>query len=215
MVFEDVIKILKEGLKSPLPGIEAHLGMSPRPINMKRFDPVRPKDHRKGAVLILFYPDQGEAFFPLIKRPVYEGVHSGQIALPGGKMEPEDPDLIFTALREASEEVGIHTGDVEILGTITDLYIAPSNFLVTPVIGFSTSKPDFIPEEKEVERIIRTTVRHLADPNSRKRKSLELSKSFSLDTPYFEIEEEVVWGATAMILGELLQILEKGIKTDQ
>lgn len=210
MEFHDFIRILKNGLKAPLPGVESHLNMSPRPINRKRFDPIRPDNHRKGAVLLLFYPDQEEAFFPLIKRPVYDGVHSGQIALPGGKMELDDPDLIFTALREASEEVGVNPDKVEILGKMTDLYIAPSNFLVTPVLGFSNSKPDFLPEEKEVERIIQTTIRHLSSPEILKQKSLNVSNSFRLDTPYFDIENEVVWGATAMILGELLQILENG-----
>lgn len=210
MEFHDFIRILKNGLKAPLPGVESHLNMSPRPINRKRFDPLRPENHRKGAVLLLFYPDQEEAFFPLIKRPVYDGVHSGQIALPGGKMELNDPDLIFTALREASEEVGVNPDKVEILGRMTDLYIAPSNFLVTPVLGFSRSKPDFIPEEKEVERIIQTTIRHLSSPEILKQKTLDISSSFRLDTPYFDIEDEVVWGATAMILGELLQILENG-----
>ncbi len=210
MEFHDFIRILKNGLKAPLPGIGAHLNMSPRPVNMKRFDPIRPSNHRKGAVLLLFYPDQEEVFFPLIKRPEYQGVHSGQIALPGGKMEIDDPDLIYTALREASEEVGIRPEEVHVLGKMTDLYIAPSNFLVTPVLGFSTFKPDFVPEEKEVERIIQTTIRHLSSTDNLKQKTLDISESFRLDTPYFDIEEEVVWGATAMILGELLQILENG-----
>ena len=210
MGFEEFIEILRNGLKSPLPGVDAHLIMSPRPINWKRFDHKRPENHRKGAVLLLFYPQNGEPFFPLIKRPEYDGVHSGQIALPGGKMEPSDPDLIFTALREASEEVGVDPEQVEILGRLTDLYIAPSNFLVTPVIGISSVKPDFVPEEKEVDRIIQTTIKHLSTPEIRKEKILEISNSFSLNTPYFEVEDEMVWGATAMILGELLQLLERG-----
>ncbi|MEN2282518.1 CoA pyrophosphatase [Algoriphagus sp. SE2] len=210
MEFDDFIRIIKNGLEIPLPGIEAHINMSPKPINKKRFDPKRPENHRKGAVLLLFYPDQEEVFFPLIKRPEYDGVHSGQIALPGGKMELEDPDLIYTALREASEEVGINPEEVEILGKMTDLYIAPSNFLVTPVLGFTNSKPDFIPEEKEVERIIQTTIRNLSSPDILKQKTLEISESFRLDTPYFDIEKEVVWGATAMILGEFLRIMENG-----
>lgn len=210
MEFHEFIRIIKNGLEAPLPGVEAHINMSPRPINRKRFDPERPKNHRKGAVLLLFYPDQKEVYFPLIKRPEYDGVHSGQIALPGGKMELEDPDLIFTALREASEEVGINPDEVEILGKMTDLYIAPSNFLVTPVLGFTTSKPVFIPEEKEVERIIQTTIRHLSSPDILKQKTLDISESFRLNTPYFDIEKEIVWGATAMILGEFLRIMENG-----
>lgn len=211
MEFHNAITILKNGLQKPLPGVDAHLAMSPSPIDMRRFRPERPKNHRKGAVLLMLYPDeQGQAFFPLIKRPEYDGVHSGQIALPGGKMEPSDPDLIFTALREASEEVGVNPDEVEILGQMTDLFITPSNFLVTPVIGLAYSKPDFIPEVKEVDRIILTTISHLSRPEFKKRKFLELGENFRLDTPYFEIEQEVVWGATAMILGEFLQIMENG-----
>ncbi|MBN3584644.1 CoA pyrophosphatase [Algoriphagus aestuarii] len=210
MEFDGFIEILRNGLKSPLPGVDAHLSMSPRPVNWKRFESKRPENHRKGAVLLLFYPQGGEPFFPLIKRPEYEGVHSGQIALPGGKMEPEDPDLVFTALREASEEVGVNPDQVEVLGQMTDLYIAPSNFLVTPVIGITQTKPEFVPEVKEVARIIQTTVKHLSSPEIRKEKILEISNSFSLNTPYFEVDDEMVWGATAMILGELLQLLERG-----
>lgn len=210
MEFDKLIKILKSGLEHPLPGKDAQLIMSPQPVDPKRFLTRESGSHRQGAVLIMLYPDQGQAFFPLIKRPVYEGAHSGQIALPGGKKEKEDPNLIHTALREASEEVGIVPETVEVLGTLTDLYISASNFLVTPVIGISQIKPDFVPEEKEVDRIIQTTIGQLTDPTFRKRKNLELSKNFSLDTPYFEVEKEMVWGATAMILGEFLQILENG-----
>lgn len=184
--------------------------MSPNPVDMRRFDPILPQNHKVGAVLILFYPGENSTFFPLIKRPEYPGVHSGQIAFPGGKMEPEDLDETETALREAWEEVGVLPEKVQLLGKMSDLFIPASNFLVSPIIGFAESKPDFVPEKREVERIIQASVSSLYEPEFRKQKILEISKNFKLDTPYFEVEKEMVWGATAMILGELIQILENG-----
>lgn len=210
MDFKSVLNLLENGMKHPLPGKEAQLSMSPNPVDLRRFDQELPDNHRKGAVLILLYPFDGKAFFPLIKRPEYPGVHSGQIAFPGGKMEKEDSDEIETALREAWEEVGILPEQVELIGRMSDLFIPTSNFLVTPILGYSELVPDFVPEEREVARIIQTSVSTLYESGFRKQKILEFSNNFRLDTPYFEIDEEMVWGATAMILSELLQILENG-----
>jgi 8-oxo-dGTP pyrophosphatase MutT (NUDIX family) len=122
-------------------------------------------------------------------------------------MEPTDPDILFTALREAEEEIGIDAGKVEVLGRLSDLYIPTSNFLVTPVVGFIQEKPNFVPEQREVARIITTEVISLFNPEVRKQTQLALGGGMYLDTPYFAVEEEVVWGATAMILSELIQIL--------
>jgi 8-oxo-dGTP pyrophosphatase MutT (NUDIX family) len=207
MEFERLIAHLESRLNQGLPGKEAHLDMAPQPIDLRRFDPKLPENHRKSGVLLLFYPESRQSFFPLIKRPDYPGVHGGQIALPGGKMEQDDPDVIFTALREAEEEIGVDSGKIEILGRLSDLYIPTSNFLVSPVIGFLEEKPKMIPEEKEVQRIITTDLQHVLNLDLRKRKILELSSGFKLDTPYFEIDGEVVWGATAMILSELSWLL--------
>lgn len=205
-----MLSLLEKGMKHPLPGKEAQLSMSPNPQDLRRFDTKLPLNHRKSAVLILFYPNEDKAFFPLIKRPVYPGVHSGQIALPGGKMEDEDQDVIDTALREAWEEVGVLPQQVKLIGKMSDLFIPTSNFLVSPILGYSEEMPDFVPEEKEVARIIETAVSTLYEPTIRKKKILEFSNNFRLDTPYFEVDKEMVWGATAMILSELLQILENG-----
>tara|TARA_R110002020_G_scaffold127592_1_gene286167 strand:+ start:4034 stop:4672 length:639 start_codon:yes stop_codon:yes gene_type:complete len=210
MDFKEVLSLLEKGMMHPLPGKEAQLSMSPNPQDLRRFDTKLPLNHRKSAVLILFYPNEDKAFFPLIKRPVYPGVHSGQIALPGGKMEDEDQDVIDTALREAWEEVGVLPQQVKLIGKMSDLFIPTSNFLVSPILGYSEEMPDFVPEEKEVARIIETAVSTLYEPTIRKKKILEFSNNFRLDTPYFEVDKEMVWGATAMILSELLQILENG-----
>jgi 8-oxo-dGTP pyrophosphatase MutT (NUDIX family) len=210
MDFEQAIIFLKNGLKKPLPGQLAQKTMSPLPIDPRRFNFNFSESPRRGAVLILIYPDADQAFFPLIKRPIYSGVHSGQIAFPGGKMEPEDKDISHTAVREAWEEVGVLPEDVKLLGQISDLFVQASNFLVSPVIGYSERKPEFIPEIKEVDRIIETPLKQLLAFDTRKQKILEIGGLFKLDTPYFDLSNEVVWGATAMILEEFIQVLENG-----
>jgi 8-oxo-dGTP pyrophosphatase MutT (NUDIX family) len=210
MEFERLVSFLESRLNQGLPGKDAHMDMAPLPIDLRRFESKLPKSHRKSGVLILFYPESNLPFFPLIKRPEYPGIHGGQIALPGGKMELDDPSVIHTALREAEEEIGVDSRKIQVLGQLTDLYIPTSNFLVSPVIGFSEEKPEMIPEEKEVQRIITTDLRQVLNLELRKRKTLEPSPGFQLDAPYFEIEGEVVWGATAMILSELSWLLSKG-----
>jgi 8-oxo-dGTP pyrophosphatase MutT (NUDIX family) len=210
MEFDLVIELIRKGLKKPLPGQLAQKSMSPLPIDYGRFDFNFSENPRKGAVLILIYPEAGKAFFPLIKRSIYKGVHSGQIAFPGGKMEPEDKDLSFTAIREAWEEVGVLPKDVNVIGQISDLFVPASNFIVRPIVGYATIKPSFVPEIKEVDRIIETPVEQLIQLNTKKQKILEIGGRMKLDTPYFDIQNEVVWGATAMILGEFIQVLENG-----
>lgn len=207
MEFDRLIQLLERVLRSPLPGKSAQMIMSPFPIDRRRFETVLQNDHRKSGVLILFYPDKNDAYFPLIKRPEYVGFHSGQVAFPGGKMEIGDKDIIQTALREAEEEIGVDRRQVQVLGRLSELYIPTSNFLVSPVIGFLEKQPDFIPEAKEVSRVIQTELPYLLKPEIKKRKILNLGPNINLDTPYFEIDGEVVWGATAMILSELIHIL--------
>lgn len=207
MDFDRLIELLQQRLTEPLPGKQAHLKMAPKPVDMRRFETDLPENHRKSGVLILFFPDGKDSIFPLIKRPEYAGFHSGQIAFPGGKMEPEDENIIQTSLREAQEEVGIDRRDVQVLGKLSDLYIPTSNFLVSPIVGFMEKRPNLIPEEKEVSRIIQTDLGFLFRPEVRKQKDLEFGLNLKLNTPYFEIEGEVVWGATAMILSELIEML--------
>lgn len=208
MEFDRLIQLLERAFRSPLPGKSAHMNMSPIPVDMRRFETVLQSDHRKSGVLILFYPDKKGPYFPLIKRPEYVGFHSGQVAFPGGKMELGDKDIVQTALREAEEEIGVDRSQVQVLGRLSDLYIPTSNFLVSPVIGFLEKRPDFIPEVKEVARVIQTELPLLFSPEIKKRKVLALGPNLNLDTPYFEIDGEVVWGATAMILSELIHILQ-------
>ncbi|MDA1268202.1 MAG: CoA pyrophosphatase [Bacteroidetes bacterium] len=202
-------KLLQEAFTKELPGKDAHVTMAPKPLDLRRFITTQLESPKKSGVLLLFYPDGGDVYFPLIKRPQYPGVHSGQVGFPGGKMESTDPDILFTALREAEEEIGIDAGKVEVLGCLSNLFIPTSNFLVSPVVGFVQDKPKFVPEQREVSRIITTEVVSLFHPEIRKQTHLPVGAGMQLETPYFEIDGEMVWGATAMILSELIQVLNQ------
>ena len=195
-------------LKAGLPGEEAQKKMMAMPANLKRFDLRAREGARSSSVLILMYPGDGEVYIPLIVRNDYKGAHSGQVGLPGGKKEEEDDDLEATALRETEEELGIAREEVRILGKLTELYIPVSNFKVHPFLGMMSSKPLFKPDPYEVNRLIETPLRNLLNPELRKMKKIKVNKVFNLDAPYFDLENQTVWGATAMILGEFMHILE-------
>jgi 8-oxo-dGTP pyrophosphatase MutT (NUDIX family) len=198
-----------ERIKEKLPGALAHQIMLPTHRDSTFRFPEFTEAPVRSAVLLLFYPaDDGIVKFPLIQRPTYSGAHSGQISLPGGKHEENDRDLIHTALREAQEEIGISPESVEIGGCLTDLYIAVSNYIVTPVIGFSEKKPDFFIDPYEVEAVIETDLSALFDPYCRKSGTVIAGGKFKIQTPYFEIDQKIIWGATAMMLSELCMVAE-------
>jgi len=207
---------LRKFLNKPLPGINAQKLMAPSTSDHGRFNLEEKKNARLGAVLILLFPKDNQVYFPLILRPEYDGIHAGQISLPGGKKEDSDSDLIETALRETREEIGIDTADVEILGSLTDLYITVSNFKVRPVVGISNSTPSCVPDKSEVEQIIETDINNILDDSLIKEKEIVVERNMPdfnfkhrLNAPYFDIDGHVVWGATAMILSEFSVILKQ------
>ena len=209
MDFKKVLGFLERGMQHPLPGKEAHLQMSPNPVDMRRFDPKLPENYRKGAVLILFYPENEKAYFPLIKRPEYPGFHSGQISFPGGKMDPEDRDVAATALREAYEEVGLDPDSVDVLGVLP-IYTTGSAFLVSPVVALLRPDMPLRANANEVASIFEVPLSFLMNPANHRRHAYERNgvQREWLSMPYVEgSQERFIWGATAGMLRNLYRFL--------
>ncbi|MGJ3234291.1 NUDIX hydrolase [Marivirga sp.] len=204
----DIGAFLKERLQKPLPGDIAHKYMMAQPIG-QRFKMQYEKPPKNGAVMIALYPDEGKIYFPLMQRPPYQGIHGGQVSLPGGKKEESDHDLIETAIRETFEEIGVKISDNEVIGSLSDLNVTASNFIVKPIISILKKKPDFIRDPREVEHIFHAEVQHLIHPQTLQETELTVAQEVRLKAPFFNIEDKVVWGATAMILSEFVEILKE------
>ncbi|MFO7655982.1 MAG: CoA pyrophosphatase [Bacteroidales bacterium] len=196
------IQEIRHQLTLPLPGSAVQGSMAPYIRGV-----IQNNSHlQKAGVLILLFPIQENLKTIFIKRTEYKGPHSGQISFPGGKSEPGDNSIITTALREAEEEIGIDRGSVDILGQLTPLEIPVSSFKVFPVVGYTKHTPVFKPEKSEVEFLIEIDIRSLIDPALMKAKIMKI-REFEINVPYFDIQGNHIWGATAMILAEFREIL--------
>jgi 8-oxo-dGTP pyrophosphatase MutT (NUDIX family) len=205
--FDDIIRTVRESFEKPLPGLASQLKMA----SMRRLSRdgrmMYPEGARKAGVLILLYPDDGVVKIIFIKRNEYPGVHSGQISFPGGGHEPGDEDTIATALREAEEETGIRRESVQIIGTLSELFIPPSNFLVTPVLAYTLTRPDFRPDPTEVEQLLEIPLDAFLDKNAKQEKEIDVFPALTMKVPCYFINGHVIWGATAMMLSEFLDLI--------
>lgn len=208
MHFDQTIDTLAKRLREPLPGVVSHRKYMHR--GRLKQNMTIPPNVKSSAVLILLYPWMSQTYFPLILRPQYDGKHGGQMALPGGKAEPSDENLVRTALREAQEEIGIKAIDVKILGELTDVYIPVSNYIVHPVIGYIDYKPDFYPDVREVERIYHTNIEDIIRGGEIINREILIGNQQVL-VPGFEVQDSWVWGATSLILSELSDVLNDTI----
>lgn len=206
MDFGRYIELLAERLKKELPGSRSHSRMTSDARMRQQQMHYKTAEAKKGAVLIFLYPMKGSVYTVLIKRQHDGGVHSGQISFPGGKMEEQDQNGYETALREAHEEVNIHPGSVHVAGHLTELYIPPSNFLVLPVVAYSERKPGLKPEPMEVAAIMQVDLLRLKREFPVKKRIIKV-RGDAINAPYFDIEGETVWGATAMIMSEMLDVM--------
>ena len=198
---------LRNRLQQKLPGWQAHLKMATEYHRSARIQP--PTDTRKAGVLILLYADGGDIWMPLIQRPIYQGVHSGQMALPGGKVEQTDLDIIDTALRETHEEIGVKVLRSAVLGKLSDIYIPPSNMTVTPVIATTLTRPKYTREVSEVAKILDIALSQLKDTKNMTSCEVGRYDDKPLSAPAYVLSDKVVWGATAMMLSEFLHILDE------
>ena len=207
---ELVIKKLKAELQKTLPGEAAQYKMAPLGRTKNDYAAQAFLAYRSSAVMILFCLDKDDKWFiPLTQRFSYQGAHSGQISFPGGKADLADLSLEETARRECYEEIGIKE-DVEIVGSLTSLHIPVSGYLVAPFVGICKIKdPNFVASEREVQAIIRLQINNLLANSivSSGRMEVEGTNNFKIDAPYFDVDTYKIWGATAMILNELREII--------
>lgn len=206
-----MLKSLQALLQKELPGEDAHKEVIPvnRPLSSEAI-----KDalyYRESSVAIVLFPKDSELQSVLIKRSVHPGnPHSGQISFPGGKKEEDDPSLEQTARRECFEEVGIELGSEELIGELTPIYIPVSKFKVQPFIFFKPDPGSYTLDPLEVDGVIEFKLSELKSPDIIQYKDIKLSQGFiQKNVPYFDIHGHTVWGATAMILAELRQLLIK------
>ena len=207
-IFENKIVKIK---KMELPGESAQFKMAPmeRLAELKRIA-VEKKSARKAGVLALFYPSEdNQTMLALILRKTYKGVHSAQIGFPGGKYENEDDTLKETALRETEEEIGVIRNTVSVLKQLTEVYIPPSNFFVQPFVGITKNTPEFILQEDEVEALVEVPLIHFMDDSIKTYQNLSTSYAKNIEVPAFMLNNHLVWGATAMMLSEVREMLKE------
>jgi 8-oxo-dGTP pyrophosphatase MutT (NUDIX family) len=200
---------LRQRLRAPLPGRAAQMRMAPQP--RPGWDPhVVPAGLRDAAGLVLVYPHAGEWCVPLTLRGSWMRQHTGQVSLPGGRVDAGET-IEQAALREAHEEVGVEAAGVHVVGRLTPLHIPVSHHLLHPVVGVTEARPDFRVAEAEVERLIEVPLRVLLVPDAVQRESRLRDRPpvVLMDVPYFAVDGAKVWGATAMILAEFLALLDE------
>jgi len=192
----------------PLGGLTSQFKMAPELRKKYSLEDIESQNPRESAVLAIFYPDMAyDTKVLLMLRASYNGVHSAQISFPGGKKEKNDTDLQFTALRETEEEIGVSKNEIILVRKLTKTYIPPSNFWVTPFMGILESTPIFNPNE-EVEKLIEISLADILDENSLTSKNLTTSYMQNIDVPCFKLNNYTVWGATAMMLSEIKDLLK-------
>lgn len=209
MTLNAIISTLKKNLKNELPfqniekeGLDENLkNFILKEQNKQSYSP------RICAVMIALFEKKGEVYFPCFIRPMKNRVHPGQIAFPGGGREEQDNDLTDTAIRETWEEIGISIPKENIIGKLTEMYVPPSNSLITPKISFMAESPVYNIDPNEVDKVLEIPVSILLDENNHILKPIRIGE-MTIQMPAIQFEENVIWGATARILKELTLVLK-------
>lgn len=211
MNFDDFIISTSKVKNIPLPAQASQFKMVPpfrQELLKQQAEAI--KTAKSAGVLALFYPNSfQETHLVLILRKTYNGVHSAQIGFPGGKLEPQDASLEAAAIRETFEEIGVAPERIKVLKALTEVYIPPSNFYVHPFLAISNNTPQFIKQDNEVEAIIEVPLHHFLDEATIITQNVKTSYSVEVEVPAFKLNNHVVWGATAMILSEIKDLLKQ------
>ncbi len=213
MDFQDFLKFVPNLIPIELPAELAHMKMAPKErLEALKNINLETKNPRIAAVMMLLYPKKDKTHLVLIVRNAYNGVHSSQIAFPGGKYENIDLDFRETALRETHEEIGVAPEKIDVIKDFTPMYIPPSNFLVHPFLGISHEELSFYPDIREVAAIIELPLSVFLSDEIIIEATLSTSYANDVLVPAFNIQNHIVWGATAMILSELRDVLKTGFE---
>lgn len=207
--YSALFNLIKRRLEQALPGVAAQEKMASSIRAALRLKTLPDELTRKSAVLILLYPFGEEIYFAMIVRPEYQGVHSGQVAFPGGRMEETDRTYADTALREAFEEIYVQPETVDVIGMLSPLYVPASNFMVYPVVGTAAIRPSFRPDPREVAQVLEIPLSQLQDASRIGFKEIIVRETIAIQAPFYDLQGQTVWGASAMILSEFLAVLEE------
>jgi len=202
MNFETFSDKLFLALKEKLPGQETQIKMLPK--GRERNIPTNLENVKKSAVMLLCYFHENEINIVLIKRANDNGKHSGQIAFPGGGVEIFDKDIFATAVRETNEEIGV--SDIKTIGLLSPIFIPVSNYLMQPVLGVLKDKPKFTKSKDEVAEIYSVNINELIDAKIIRR-TFTINKE-EVTAPFYIVKGVEIWGATAMVLSEFIEILK-------
>lgn len=211
MDFGDFEKRIVKIEKMELPGQAVQFKMAPidRLRELKQ-EAMQIDKARRAGVMALFYPtEEYQTSMILILRKTYKGVHSAQVGFPGGKIEKIDRSIEDAALRETEEEVGVPRRSIAVIKKLTEIYIPPSNFFVQPFLGITSKTPKFVLEEREVEALIEVNLNNFMDERCVTTQILTTSYATDLEVPAFNLNGHIVWGATAMMLNEVRDLLQR------
>ncbi len=197
---------LEESLSGAKPGLKAQLRMTPNPRPGHQVYYEVEDSCLKAGVLVLLYPREDNLYLVLTRRTDRVDFHKGQISFPGGRQEAEE-GLEQTAVREAQEELEVDPGSIRILGMLTPLYIPPSNYCIYPVVALTESRPDFQPSQLEVAEVLEIPLDHLLNPQNIRREMWTIGDT-DVEVPFYAFGKHKIWGATAMVLAELLEMIK-------
>lgn len=206
-LFDQTIQFLRRRLSSDLPGPQAQIKMAPSRAGSAERVRVEGRDCREAGVLALLYPRMNEPHLLVTVRRAHLTQHAGQISFPGGRREPDEA-LLQTALRETHEEVGLDPSHIEVIGALSPLYIPPSNYCVYPFLGFTQDDPDLIPHDVEVERVEHVPLRCFLEEENLREEDWTIRGEL-LRVPFFKVEGLTIWGATAMMISEIVALFDE------